>query len=327
MSPSEARDPGESAVRRRVARVIVLGLEYAWRMGELHLRRTLPRRRHWVAMRVFRLFGRSFPVTVSHPNPLRHDGRPLALCLDLCQNHELYVRSRGRYEIEWIRLVAAGMDDAELFVDVGANIGVYALTVAQAHPARRVIAVEPMPDNLEKLRRAVALNGLENVTVMPGVVAAGGGRVSFHVNPLSDGGGSLVAFGAYQTGDVVRDAATYQAAHPSFVPTLEVDTVSLDTLITTRSVLKVDVEGAEEAVLKSGERALAKGLVDLMVVEVQKDTFAPVVRFLDGLDFDCFLYGRRRPVRPEDSGELPYRVGNLLVLRRHSRAHEHVDFQ
>lgn len=321
---SARRDAGW---RTPVARTLVLGLEYVWRMAELHLRRTLPRRRHWLAMRLFQLFGRSFPVTIAHPNPLRADARPLSICLDLCQNHELYVRARGRYELEWMRLVASGMEDADVFVDVGANVGVYAMTVAQAFPEKRVVAVEPMPDNLEKLRRAVALNGLDNLQVIQGVVAPAGGRMTFHVNPLSDGGGSLVPFDAYQTGDIVRDAAEYHRRHPGFVPTVEVDAVELETLLGTRSVLKIDVEGAEEAVLRSGEAALRKTRVDLMVVEVQRETFAPVVKFLDDMAFDCFLYGRRLPVRPDGAGELPYRVGNLLCLRRGSAAYERVDFR
>ena len=65
------------------------------------------------------------------------------------------------------------------------------------------------------------------------------------------------------------------------------------------------------------------GLVD--VIDVRSAAFAPVVSFLDGLDFDRFLYGRRGPVRPEDAGSLPYRVGNLLALRRQSEARAHID--
>ena len=89
--------------------------------------------------------------------------------------------------------------------------------------------------------------------------------------------------------------------------------------------MKVDVEGAEEAVLRSGERGLAKGLVDLIVVEVQTETFAPVVRFLDEMEFDCFLYGRRRPMRPDEAARLPYRAADLLCLRRATSAYARVD--
>jgi hypothetical protein len=90
--------------------------------------------------------------------------------------------------------------------------------------------------------------------------------------------------------------------------------------------VKVDVEGAEEMVVRSGRRALDKGLVDVMVVEVQTETFAPVVALFDDAGFDCVLYGRRRPVPAARPGALPYRVANLLCLRRGSPAYERVDF-
>jgi FkbM family methyltransferase len=304
---------------------VVTLVDYLWRLVELHARRVLPRRRHYLVMRLFRLFARSFPIVMTAPNPVAHD-RALSLCLDLCQNHEVYVRGRGRYEAEWIRLIAAAMSGADRFVDVGANVGAYALAVAQAFPEKKVVAIEPLPEVSGKLAEAIVLNGLRNVTVIRGVVADREGTVPFHVNPLSDGAGSLRPFTAYRTGDIEHDAVEYQRRHPGFVATLAVDGVPLDTLLEERTVLKVDVEGAEEAVLRSGQRGLAKGLVDAIVVEVQLDTFAPVVRFLDELDFDCFLYGRRRPLRPDEGGALPYRVGNLLCLRRGSAAHDRVDF-
>jgi FkbM family methyltransferase len=276
-------------------------------------------------MRLFRAVARRFPVVMTAPNPVAR-GQMLSLCLDLCQNHEIYLRGRGRYEAEWIRLIAAGMADAERFVDVGANVGAYSLSIAQAFPDRQVIAVEPLPAAAEALARGSELNGLRNVRIVRGVVAEQAGPTVFHVNPLSDGGGSLAPFSAYRTGDVAVDAAAYRRSHPEFAGTLTVDAVPLDALLDVRSVVKIDVEGAEEAVLRSGRCSFAKGLIDVLVVEVQTDTFAPVVRLLDEMDFDAFLYGRRRPVSPDEAARLPYRVGNLLGLRRGSAAHARVDF-
>lgn len=317
--------PRDSHVRARLGVLVVTLVDYLWRQAELHLRRTLPRRRHYLVMRLFRLLGRSFPMVMRAPNPLA-PRRQLALCLDLCQNHEVYVRARGRYEAEWVRLVGMGMTDVERFVDVGANVGAYALAVAQAFPDRQVLAVEPLPAAAAALDRGVAVNGLTNVTVLRAAVAGREGRVSLHVNPLSDGGGSLVPFAAYRTGDIAVDAAEYRLRHRGFAATLDVKAVPLDALVDRRSVVKVDVEGAEAEVLRSGQRALGKGLIDVMVVEVQVDTLGPVVRLLDELEFDCFLYGHRRPLAPADGGRLPYRVGNLLCLRRGSPAHERIDF-
>lgn len=53
------------------------------------------------------------------------------------------------------------------FVDVGANIGYYSLYYAK-HTQNRVMAIEPNPPTLERLRFNIAANGLdERITVVP----------------------------------------------------------------------------------------------------------------------------------------------------------------
>lgn len=313
-------------VRVVAAILVVNAVNYLWQLVQLHIRRPLPRVQHVVARRVFRLFGRSFPVRLTYANPVSPAPCRLTLDLDLCSNHALYVRTRQRYEVEWLRLLAAAMPDAECFVDVGAHVGVYALTLAQAFPDKRVIAVEPLPSNFAHLARGIALNGLTNLVAHQAVVSEVAGRATFHVSPLSDANGSLVRPAHYQTGDVVMEAARYRARHPGFVPTLDVETVRLEDLVDRPAVVKIDVEGGEAGVLRSGAPALAKGLVDLMVVEVQGGTYEQVLTFMDDLGFEGFLYGRRRPLRAGQLHLAPYRVMNVLFLRRGSPAYDRVDF-
>ena len=51
-------------------------------------------------------------------------------------------------------------------VDIGANIGCFALAMAQAvGPSGRVYAFEPMPKNLETLRQNCALNKASHVVI------------------------------------------------------------------------------------------------------------------------------------------------------------------
>jgi hypothetical protein len=69
-----------------------------------------------------------------------------------------YKRNADRF---WIDLARSLLDDDKLFLDIGANIGIYAVQVGAA---RRIPgqchAFEPMPGNLARLRENVALNGL-----------------------------------------------------------------------------------------------------------------------------------------------------------------------
>lgn len=56
---------------------------------------------------------------------------------------------------------AACGSDATI-VDVGANVGIYALALTSAAPERRVFAVEPAPPTVERLRANVRLNARED---------------------------------------------------------------------------------------------------------------------------------------------------------------------
>ncbi|MEJ7636566.1 MAG: FkbM family methyltransferase, partial [Singulisphaera sp.] len=65
-----------------------------------------------------------------------------------------------------IRLLTRLLDPDAVFVDVGANVGVYTLALARhlGRGAGRVIAFEPHPTNFRRLQEHIALNALTNVT-------------------------------------------------------------------------------------------------------------------------------------------------------------------
>lgn len=74
------------------------------------------------------------------------------------RSYELY----DRHVTDW--LLAALLDrcrDGEVIVDVGANTGVYALSVAAEYPNATVVAVEPNPQTMDALRANVAASGFE----------------------------------------------------------------------------------------------------------------------------------------------------------------------
>lgn len=313
-----------NAVRVAIATGVVWVAHYIRVQLELHLRRSLPRHEHYLVMRLFQCLGRTFPVTIDYPNPVGSLGQRLVMTFNLSDNHAVFFRRRDQYEAEWLRLIGVAMEEASGFIDVGAHAGMYALAVAQAFPDRRVLALEPHPGNVARLRHNIRLNKLGNVEVIQAAVTDEPGSATFFLNPLQDGGGSLKRFETYRTGDVALDARTYQTAHPRFQASLLVETRTLDALVTAKSILKVDVEGGEVAVLRSGRRAFAAGFIDLAVVEVEQGTVREVVTFFEEVGHDCFLYGRRLPLAPD--ARLRWRIENLIVLRRQSPLYQRLDF-
>mgnify|MGYP006271698977 CR=1 FL=1 len=66
-----------------------------------------------------------------------------------------------------------------LCVDVGSHVGAVAIGLAADHPDATVIAIEPVPENVELLRANVEVNGLTGrVVIVPGAVAAKTGPIN-----------------------------------------------------------------------------------------------------------------------------------------------------
>jgi FkbM family methyltransferase len=131
----------------------------------------------------------------------------------------------------------------DLFVDVGANIGIY--TIYSLDLGARVIACEPDPHNYERLVENLHLNRFEaealNVAVAdkPGIFRFTKGLDSFNhlVFDGSDG--------------------------------IEVEATTVDVILGDRHAtgVKIDVEGAERLVLVGAARALADRRIDMIQFE------------------------------------------------------------
>lgn len=60
-----------------------------------------------------------------------------------------------------MRLWRALTQDAEFITDVGANTGVFWLAAAALNPRTRIVALEPVQRNYEKLVATIALNSFK----------------------------------------------------------------------------------------------------------------------------------------------------------------------
>jgi len=69
------------------------------------------------------------------------------------------------FESEEIALVEKKLQQIDVLVDVGANIGLYTCLAARA--GRRVVAIEPLSSNLRYLYQNITGNGLKDIEVFP----------------------------------------------------------------------------------------------------------------------------------------------------------------
>ena len=86
----------------------------------------------------------------------------------------------GSYEMEKCVRFAEAVPAGGVVFDLGGNVGYYTLISSfRAGPRGRVFVFEPLPRNLDFLRRHLALNRIENVTVIDAAVSDRSGTVRF----------------------------------------------------------------------------------------------------------------------------------------------------
>ena len=155
----------------------------------------------------------------------------------------LAVYSLGLDYEEALKLLPDLLGPGDGFLDCGANQGVFALFAADLVGATgRVVAIEPQAYAVRSLRLSATANDFHHLTVRQAAVSDEDGQAMFGV------------------GD---EPVAASLSKPDAANAIQVDTVRLDTVLADFgdrgvSVLKLDVEGAEEAALRGAERLLAQ---------------------------------------------------------------------
>lgn len=146
-----------------------------------------------------------------------------------------------RREAEYIAELRREVQPTEIFWDIGANIGIYSAALANA--CRQCVAFEPSFANREEISRTLALNGVNGeVEVHPNAVCDSSGTEDFQVDSrgMSPGAGR---------GGLTNYQTTDESAEHIEVRTVRGDELVESGAAAAPDVIKIDVEGAEVAVL------------------------------------------------------------------------------
>ncbi len=136
-----------------------------------------------------------------------------------------------------MRFLLDELRPGDIFIDVGANVGVYTLLAASV-PGVRCISFEPSTESRGRLLDNVRRNNLNQVEVHPKAVGDHRGDVLFTV-----GRGTI---------NKIADATTSGSVERVPVVTLD-DHIPASGRV---ALVKIDVEGAEPAVLRGATRLL-----------------------------------------------------------------------
>lgn len=156
----------------------------------------------------------------------------------------LEVRTHEVYEPLETHVVASHVFPGDVVLDVGAHIGYYTLLLARlVGPSGEVLAFEPDPDNFALLERNVRLNGYSTVRCVNAAAADRTGRTDLYRSTTNPGDHRIYA------SEEERDS-------------LSVRCLRLDEFLDGRGrgvdFMKMDVQGAELAVLRGMEETLRR---------------------------------------------------------------------
>lgn len=195
----------------------------------------------------------------------------------------------GAYESGESEVLRRLAREVGCFVDVGANTGYFTIMLARANSDLRSIAIESVAGTRAKLEANLQLNGLEKrVTVVPFA--------------LGDRTGSATMFLPLDTGSV---GSSLRDLHPDEESGTEsVQMRMLDDVVAsagsagTSTLVKIDVEGAEELVLAGARTLLEAGT--LFVIELSRkwlaefgSTATGIVDLFDRHGYYCYSINSR----------------------------------
>lgn len=162
---------------------------------------------------------------------------------------------RGQYEPVETEVVLARLKPGMAVIDVGANIGHYAMVAAAAvGPSGKVAAFEPDADNYAALLANLTLNGFANAGAEQLALGSAPGELTLYRDEANRGGHSLVR------ANVQREAGA------SRVRVATLDDYAAESLAGRKiDFIKIDVQGAEAAVLAGAAKTLARDGPDLLI--------------------------------------------------------------
>jgi FkbM family methyltransferase len=174
--------------------------------------------------------------------------------LDLRTTFERQAFWSGRYDDRTLSLLSARLRRGDVVIDVGANIGFYSVRLARALQrlgGGTVHAFEPIPANAARLAHNVAANGLGPIVQIHELaLGAEDGRIAFRTeNEYESTSGNAVMIGA-------AVATAFGADTEATVTTL--DGFFERNALTSCALIKLDVEGAEPAVLRGASATIAR---------------------------------------------------------------------
>lgn len=160
--------------------------------------------------------------------------------------------TQGTFEPIETELVRKLLDEVDVLINVGANVGYYCCHALSM--CKPVIAFEPMQRNLRFLCKNINANGWDGAEILP--VA------------LSNKVGILEIYGDNTGASLVKGWAGAPESYKTLVPCSTMDLLLNTRMQGKRALILVDIEGAEKCMLEGASKMLVNDPKPIWMVEI-----------------------------------------------------------
>ena len=220
---------------------------------------------------------------------------------------------RGAYSVDSLKVLASHLKQSSVFLDIGANHGEFTVTSALIASSGKIVAFEPLPKNIDRLRTNVRINELSNVQILP--------------IGLSNQSGTFPIYdqeSLYEDGTTNEGLASLFPASERLMSGYSISVQRLDDVwpslgLDRVDIIKLDIEGAEWSALLGGQQLLAR-YKPILLVEIGRSTCSAAgyraedfAQWIEDQGYRLFIIkdgGRQQPVSATAMGDFQ----NLLAL-------------
>jgi len=156
------------------------------------------------------------------------------------------------YEFEEVEVFRDLLKNSKIVFDVGSHIGKYSIMSSKLNPNAKVYSFEGAKDNFKILSMNKKINHLNNLYVINKALSNKIGKEKFYLS---------------QTGLMTKKSNNFK-----MVETETLDNFLGKSRIGYIDLIKIDVDGSELDVLKGARKALSKGIIKNIIIEVSPKT-------------------------------------------------------
>lgn len=215
----------------------------------------------------------------------------------------------GTYEKAELQLIKEIVKQGDVFIDLGANIGMHTLNASKLVGKNgRVICFEPFSKNFESLKKNMAINNSTNITSENLAV----GETDSFIDLFYDDKEMNLG--------MVSSSRLTEYSHNEKVKVVSLDSYLRDSSIKKVDFIKIDIEGNEYAALLGMKETLTKFHPQLLIEILEEDESnsskneSKIMEYLESLGYEKYFI--------DDSGSLsttdknPERR-NYLFIKKH----------